>query len=222
MDNDTQKIISDQIAKLPAPIRNAIASVDYPAKLEQIAKDNKLMLDKAGKLETETTLVMLGLEPLADYLDNLQNNAGLTKNEAIAVAHDVNETIFKSIREALQKMNDETAAADASGNAAPKGEWVPTKEPSKEEILSGIEHPEKTQVNLIPEIAPEAPLPSTSVLSPKQEPYHENVSPVANIVATKMSEPVIVPKEKIVVEEKAKLPERKLPVSSDPYREPLN
>ena len=100
--------------------------------------------------------------------------------------------------------------------------------PSKEEILSGIENPEPTKNNLLPEIYPEPTLPSPSASAParsiltKQEPYHENISPVKNIVQTKMTEPVVVPKETIVVQEQSKLPEKNKPSdSTDPYREPV-
>ena len=75
--------------------------------------------------------------------------------------------------------------------------------------------------DLLPEIAPESMLPAQAILT-KQEPYHENVSPVENIVQSKMTETVIVPKETIVVEEKTKLPEKARPSdSTDPYREPV-
>jgi len=231
-----QKIISDQLAKLPTTIKDAITAIDYPQKLEMITRNNKLLIDQAGKLETETTLVMLGLEPLTDYTGNLEKNVGLSKNEAIAVAHDVNELIFKNIREALKKINEEADSATAE-NPATKGVWQPTDVSVQQEAapvapkpVEQVEQKITPQKNaeikndLLPEIAPEAPLPATqSPFTPKQEPYHENISPVQNIVASKMTETVVMPKEKIVIEEKTKLPEKKLPSdSSDPYREPIN
>jgi len=247
MDQDTQNIIATQMAALPEEVKAAIVAVDYPRKLEVITKNNKLLIDQAGKLETETTLVMLGLEPLEDYVANLMRELDIPKERALAIARDADELIFKSIRESLQKMNEEMIAADNAELAKEQGH------PSKEEILAGIEKPEQIKSkegsisvsslpsnapktpaqlspegvemknDLLPEIYPEPTFPATSVLSAKTEPYHENISPVENIVRTKMTDEVIVPKEKIVIEEKTKLPEKSKPSdSSDPYREPIS
>ena len=165
MENDTQKIITNQLAKLPANVRNAIISADYRTKLQTITKDNKLMIDQAGKLEMETLLVMLGLEPLDDYTDNLVNNASLSRNQAIAIAHDVNELIFKNIRESLKKINNEAASTPADENQATPGVWKLTNVPVQETTIPEAEKPIEQKVapesaeienDLLPEIYPEA------------------------------------------------------------------
>lgn len=218
MEQETQKIIADQLSTLPESLKNAITAIDYPRKLEVITKSNKLMIDQAGKLEMETTLVMLGLEPLADYVGNLERELEIPKEKAITIANDANELIFKNIRAELQKINDDAAAAQAAETPAPK----PASAPTRDEIISGIENPQKTTNNMLPEIAPVAPLPAKVVFAPAQTAYHENISPVADIVKTKMTEPVAMPKETIVVEEKTKLPEKSKPSSGgDPYRESI-
>ena len=85
--------------------------------------------------------------------------------------------------------------------------------------------------NNLPEIAPEVQLPAISSLAPKPaEPVHQNISPVENIVKSKLTDTVAIPKETVIVEEKNKLPEKTQPVagqplaektSADPYREPV-
>ncbi len=240
MDEKTQNIISEQLKTIPQELRDAILAVDYLLKLQTITKNNKLMVDQAGELETETTLVMLGLEPLEDYVDNLVKNVGLPKNQALIVAHDVNESIFKGVREALKKINEEAIAAE---NKA-----VAPNEPTKEEILSRIEMPENIKTKeesisvsslrsnaglaeapadlvsrgvevrkeILPEIEPASILPKTNS-------EITNTSPLQNIVQSKMEREVIVPKKIVVVEEKAKLPEKEtLKTMGDPYREPIS
>ena len=101
--DDTQKIITDQLEKLTANVRSAILAADYHSKLQAITKDNKLMIDQAGKLEMETTLVMLGLEHLMTIWTISKKMPGFTKNQAIAISHDVNEMIFKSIQGRTKK-----------------------------------------------------------------------------------------------------------------------
>jgi hypothetical protein len=247
MNEETKNIVAEQMKILPQELRDAITAIDYPEKLQTITKNNKLMIDQAGNLETETTLVLLGLEPLTDYVSNLVNNVGLSKDQALVVAHDVDELIFKNVRDTLRAINE---AAIAAENEAIKTPGTP----SKEETLAGIENPAgiatkeqsvsfstldsnttkekkpdenldgiEIRKNMLPEIKPEAMLPIKPVM-----PYHENVSPIENIVETKMTEAVAVPKEMIVVEEKIKLPGKTLlektePTSGgDPYREPIN
>lgn len=241
MQNDSKQF-EDYIETLPPELKAAIYSIDYPQKLQEIVKNNKLMLDQAGKLEDETTLVMAGIEPMDKYLKNLMDHVGLTSIQASVVAHDVNESIFKGIREALRKINDQIIEEDKALTEKP--------EPTKEEIIAGIEkpedikntepsvsmsafsttpkaemHPEMAQegieirVNRLPEVIPVIKLPTVSSLQQKQsEPIHINVPPVKNIVETKLKETVIVPKAEVVVEEKTKLPEKQK-LASDPYRE---
>ena len=107
MDEETQKIIAEQMKQLPSDVREAIISVDYQTKLQEITKRQKLLIDQAGKLEMETTLVMIGLEPLSDYIDNLQRELGVPEERAKEIALDVSQNIFKSIRDSLRQMSED-------------------------------------------------------------------------------------------------------------------
>ena len=264
MQNDN-KDFKNYVETLPTELKQAIYSVDYPQKLQKIVKNNKLLIDQAGKLEAETTLVLAGIEPLDKYIGNLIRNVGLTSMQASLVAHDVDELIFKNIRESLKKINDDIKDEDKIAGETAQGlatSWQATQNvaplasetanPTKENILAGIENPENIKVNEpsislssleskkttpefhpemvaegieiktnnLPEIAPEI-LPTISSLTKKQEePFHQNISPVPNIVESKLANIVIAPKENIVIEEKTKLPQKPR-LSADPYKEPI-
>jgi len=245
MDEILTQDLKKQFAALPVEVQKAISDVNLPIKLQEIVKNNKLMIDQAGGLETETILVLFGLESLENYVDNLVENVGFSRIQASIIAHDVNESVFKNIRENLKKMNDEMLEANKE---VPENENNPTKE----DVLAGIEHPEdiknneesismsslksnginqekiktmergvEIRVDNLPEIAPEAILPVVSSLtSKKQEPFHVNIPPVKNMVESKLKNTVVVPKQTIVVEEKTKLP-TKPKLAGDPYREPI-
>jgi hypothetical protein len=246
MDQELQNNLRQQYQGLPLEVQKAIADADLPARLQEIVRNNKLMIDQAGKLEIETTLVLFGLEPLESYVDNLVKNIGFSKTQALIVAHDVNESIFKNVREVLKKINEQAIAAE-NAKIAPN-------EPTKEEIISRIEEPLniktkeesisvsslKSNANvaeapadlvsrgvevrreILPEIGPESILPKVSFVAAANKTININASPVQNIVQSKMEEPVIVPKKIIIVEEKAKLPEKEAPkTTGDPYREPI-
>ncbi|MFH0755315.1 MAG: hypothetical protein V1910_01450 [bacterium] len=107
MDDILKQDLKKQYDVLPKQIQEAISDIDLPAKLQEIVRKNKLMIDQAGKLETETVLVLFGLEPLENYIKNLVKNVGLTNIQASLVAHDINEAIFKNIRESLKKINEQ-------------------------------------------------------------------------------------------------------------------
>ena len=106
MDQETEKIIADQMKNLPKDVLAAITSVDYKTKLQEITQRQKLLIDQAAKLEMETTLVMIGLEPLADYVGNLQREMEIPIVRAKEISLDVSENIFKPIRESLRAMNE--------------------------------------------------------------------------------------------------------------------
>ena len=235
MDEELQNKLKQQYESLPLEIQRAITDANLPLKLQEVVKNNRLMIDQAGKLEMETYLVILGFQPLNNYVNNLIKNVGLSSTQASAVAHDVNESLFKNIRESLEQINKVLTSTD---NELDKGN-----------ILAGIENPEtiknneesvsissqisnggnaktpetikeKTEENNLPEIAPKIGLPAIFSLNSKPtEPFHQNVSPVKNIVESKLKSTITIPKENIVIEEKTKLPE-KTKTSGDPYREP--
>ncbi len=251
---DNNKDFKEYLKTLPLEIRQAIFSIDYPKKLQDVVRNNKLMIDQAGKLEAETTLVMAGIEPLDKYVGNLRENVGLSSIQASVVAHDVNELIFKNIRESLKKINDQIAQEDKIIAGTEE-----TKEPTKEDVLSTIENPQNIdrseksvsisslpsnnsaqetheeidkgvsiKINNLPEIAPKYSLSTLS--GSKAVPFHQNVSPVNNIVESKLSSDTVVPKKNIIIEEKTRLPEKSKPSfdipkvdrsAGDPYREPI-
>ncbi|MFA6797180.1 MAG: hypothetical protein WCR40_00490 [Candidatus Paceibacterota bacterium] len=238
MDEETKQLIAEQMQVIPEDLRKAITSVDYPKKLQTIFTKNKLLIDQASNLETETTLTLLGLEPLTDYIDNLARELSIDRNRAVEIASDVDELIFQNVRESLKKISEETPEDESD-----------QEEPNRDEIMSGIEEPSTIKENSVSvsslksnsgeedhvetfskgvevkkEISSE--IPKTSILPPKplikleNKPLHENTSPIENIVEIKTKEEVVIPKETVIVEEKTKLPEKEKP-SGDPYREPI-
>lgn len=199
MDEQTQKIIAEQMKKLPKDVVQAIISVDYKTKLQEITKRQRLLIDQAGKLEMETTLVMIGLEPLADFVANIEREMGLNTIRAKEVAMDVSENIFKPIRESLQKMNEEMGNEDE----------VNETDLNRDQILDEIENPVPNNPTKI--------TPTTEVeIRPKQE---------INIYENKMTGVTVTPQQVVTAKPESKLPEvtkRPYNSSNDPYREPLS
>jgi len=244
-DKETQDIIAEQIKKLPQDVKDAVFSVDYSATLDQITKKNRLLIDQEGKLETETTLVMVGLEPLVDYKKNLLKNTGIDEKTIDVIIIDVDELIFKKIRASLKKMNDEMENENSYEEQIVK----------KEEVLSGIENPgeiieregavsfsslasnsgkeTKKKETMGDGVEINTPI-NTNISETKQIPpaprptllitntFSKNLGKkVEDVIVEKLGGMTSLSKENIVIEEGSKIPQKAEPKKIDPYREPI-
>ena len=72
MEESTKKLIKERFKALPQDIKDAILSADLPHQILAISKENTLMLDQTATLETKIMLVMLALESVDDFVNNLQ------------------------------------------------------------------------------------------------------------------------------------------------------
>lgn len=97
-----------QYESLPSDVQEAIISVGVANKLTALTAKYKLHLDKAEELSDETSLVMLGITGPSDYMKNLQRRLELPEDLARDLVADVNEQIFKPIRESLKQIHGMT------------------------------------------------------------------------------------------------------------------
>ena len=199
-------------SKLPNDIKEAIFSVDVSDKIIDIGKKHKLAVDKIGIIGNETSRVMLGVTHPNEFIGNLTERLEVDKEKARAIAGEINEQIFKKVRESLRRIHNIREGAEEEeqdkikvspfGNS--QGETLKS-EHSREDILKEIEK-DHSQENLAPEI-----------MKGDTNPFEE-----------KMKEGVLIApvEEKHYIEEKPKLaalePEKsKKDQKTDPYREPV-
>jgi hypothetical protein len=242
MDSETEKIIAEQMKNIPEDVALAIISVEYQNKLKDIIKRQKLLIDQAGKLEFETTLVMIGLEPINDYTANIQRELALTTMRAKEIAMDVSENIFKPVRASLHSMDKSLKNPDDS--TGPNDEVIDANEADldRDQILNEIENPAiidggaqsmnftKSKVEIAPEtvvatqtteleIRPEQVL----EIIPGQVVKDITKEKIVSVLESKMTNTTVTPPQIIEAKPSIKLPEIKKRPSSgvDPYREPL-
>ena len=115
---DIQQLIKERYSELPPDIQSAIKSNDLASKFDKIVAKHNLHVDQNGALQTETLLVMLGLEPSTDYVDNLQKELDVSRSEAQSIAEDVNNDILNSIKNSLRILQ-ETREESEGDVAAP-------------------------------------------------------------------------------------------------------
>ncbi len=102
--SDVEAELKQRFELLPEDIRQAIMDTGYQQKLFDIAKERKLTYEELGILETETTMVLLGMTKPADYRDGLQ--VELKKNDADLdpIVAAVNEKVFAPVRASLERL----------------------------------------------------------------------------------------------------------------------
>ncbi len=132
MDDETKQIIQQRLRLLPQEIKDAIRNTDLTGKFNAIAEKHSLRLDQNGYLQTETMLVMLGLEPSEDYVQAIERELGVSEGEAKALAEDVNKEILGSIRGAIRKVEEmqEEGTARAEARAQTAQVLNPTPRPT--------------------------------------------------------------------------------------------
>jgi hypothetical protein len=112
----TNKTVSEIYNALPLDVQTAMSSVDTIGKMQSIGQKHELHIDQIGELGKETGLVMLGLTHPSAYVKNLTERLNLDRGKATEIARDVNEQIFKPIRESLKRIH--SMEGDSSENAS--------------------------------------------------------------------------------------------------------
>ena len=153
-------------AALPANLREAYSSIKTGEILEEIGKKHGLHIDDLGSLIDETGYVMLGVTPPQEYIKHLAGALEIPREKAKELAVDVNERVFKPIRDALKSVHKVGEHAASAPRAAAPPPMPPTTEPqptTRSATPSAAAHPS------IRSEAPVAPS-SFSTESPTEKP----------------------------------------------------
>ncbi len=95
--------IKEHFTALPPVVQKAITSADISSRMRTLAEKHRLHLDQWDKLENEVLLTLLNIEPMESLAANLEAHVGILAQESAALVTDINEIIFRPIREALER-----------------------------------------------------------------------------------------------------------------------
>ena len=207
MKNFTEEQIAQMYDNLPEDLKDAIFGLEMNEIVERIGRENQLNIEQIGDLANETGMVMLGVTHPNEFIGNLTERLEVDKEKARAIAGEINEQVFKKVRESLRKIHnmreeaEEEKVADVGHSVSNITEIV-----NRSDILKEIEK-DHSQENLVPDI-----------MKGDTNPFEE-----------KMKEGVLIApvEEKRYVEESAKMallpePEKSKKYQGfDPYREQL-
>lgn len=154
--NLTLEKLQELHRKLPQDVRDAYSSVETTNVLEEIGKKHGVHLDDLGELVSETGLVMVGHTHPKNYIKNIRSRMNISGEKASAIAKDVNEQIFKPIRESLKKIHEvEERLEDPPPQSKPS-----QKELERESSINkSIETPTTIPKSTYPEPTPQVVIP---------------------------------------------------------------
>jgi len=101
----TRDQIETMIRALPEDVRDALGSIDNLDVVIELQKKYNLHYDQMGALNDEILMLYAGKTPPQEFIRNIQKSMNITPELAQTIGAEVNEKIFKPIRETLKKIH---------------------------------------------------------------------------------------------------------------------
>jgi len=207
----TPKQLREKYLKLPQDLKDAMSNIDVSGAIRNIGKKNNLTIDKIGDLGNETGMVMLGVTHPNEFISNLASRLEVDKEVARNIANDINEQIFKPVRDSLRKIHnirDDSAKVSPLENLKDhQGESL--MENSREDILKEIEKEHATAG--VADKKDKEEMPAIMRGTTESNPFDAKMGGEIHIASTE---------EKTVEPALPEKPKNKYP-ELDPYREPI-
>lgn len=187
--------------RLPPNIKAFLMSDESISQFQEIGKQFHLNIELVGILGNAITLVVLGMLAPSDFEEEIRNSLHVSSSDAAAISKVANEKVFLKIREGMQQ-----SAPVSEVNLVPS-----SVQPTREDILAGIEDPTPAVYPISAAVPPTPPARPSDDHSQDQATAQTIQNAAAQEVAHdfiggKLAEPVSLPTKKTTV---------------DPYREPI-
>ena len=120
MDPETEKIIKEQMKKIPEEVRKLLADPKLNDKFLIVGKKYGMNIEQMGIFQTETMLMMLGLTHPDKYSEELKNRLKISEEKVDSIVVDVNQEILSGIREKLKEAYEESSDGSGEGEGEEK------------------------------------------------------------------------------------------------------
>src|SRR3989338_1255122 len=212
-------------AALPVNLREAYGSIKTGEILEEIGKKHGLHIDDLGSLIDETGYVMLGTTPPQEYIKKLADALEIPRKKAKEIAIEVNEQVFKPIRDALKRVHkvgeykDSPQGARVPPSVAPAQPLGGEPPPQRQQLSADTVAPLETMARDVQKAQG-----TTVTAPPSVVPVVEPNAPssLGNLSEDRLTKPFSLPhqeKEYTLGEDGEVALEKKYVL--DPYREPV-
>lgn len=101
----TRAQLDEMFEKLPNEIQGMLDSNETISFLKQIEKKYDLSLEKVQELSAEIGTLMLGASSPQYFIPNIQKSMQISENIAKAITSEVNEKIFRPVKESLKDLH---------------------------------------------------------------------------------------------------------------------
>jgi hypothetical protein len=101
MTDKLKQAAEEEIVKLPKEMQDAINTIDWVSISEDIGKKYLRNASEINDLQVETLLILVGMEILSSYAENIEDNIGTTQGEAKKIALEVDQKIFIPISDMM-------------------------------------------------------------------------------------------------------------------------
>ncbi len=138
MQNDQIKF-REVYSKLPPEVQEAISSEKTEDALYNISNKYNLHIDQAGVVSKTALLLMLGILKPQDFVNKLSEGLKMPVDKVRPIAMEVNEQIFKPVRESLKKIHqlNEGGGGSIMENSIDSASSAPiTKSPNFDDRLN--------------------------------------------------------------------------------------
>jgi hypothetical protein len=215
IDKTLQQNINNKFKDLPTKIQRAITHSGWEQKIRNIAKKYDLVIGEAGVLETETFLIMLGLESPENYRANIKNGLNIDDEKANAIIKKVDEEIFKEIKSDLIELNEnEKKDIDTAQKNKEVVEDVTVNTTTAD--LSSNETQQQTKEDITKEMSDSG----LEILKNNENEFEKINS--GDIIAENMTSSSIINAESHDIQDPVETEEPNKGPKFDPYREPID
>ncbi len=98
-----QQQIAEYYSKLPAGAQATFSSMKWMDTLQTICKKYTLSNEQIQTLGTETTLVLLGIVPIEQYVENLMKEVVLPADSMTKMIGEIEDTVLRDVRPELEQ-----------------------------------------------------------------------------------------------------------------------
>lgn len=105
MEQDTNKLMEEQLKSLPLALQRAIALTPWRNFVTDVSRANNLNEDQSKYLETETMLVIYGFENQNDFTNNIVGELSVDISKATAIAKEIDNQVFTIVLSKANELN---------------------------------------------------------------------------------------------------------------------
>jgi hypothetical protein len=101
--DDLNAQIQERFKELPPVVQNAVTSADIQKHLRELADVEKLHVDQWQLLENNVMLTLLGFQEVTTLPENLQEDLGITVEQARKLTEEISRIVFEPVRQELER-----------------------------------------------------------------------------------------------------------------------